>query len=289
MDDILTAQFDRVERALGTLVDSIAAYNPSPQAAIDLVAADDDLSQGLDQLAKHQANHARIQTLHAQADALEEKLRSSVGKLATLRHELFDTPATTFPDSSRAVTVEELLQNASYISKHTVPPTYRERVPDAVQDQDNDKDDAGSSAVPTNGVNTPARAPDPTEVAKDTIDGQKDGEPAVAEITAEEEEWLRKLRESQFPWYPWPSNDKIRMGNLQKLMYHREKGDDLNSFDVKAHYSDMLAGAPAKAPTPDALPEAVAPGEAQPRVSTTQRPPPKPKADLDIFDDMDDY
>jgi hypothetical protein len=49
MEDILTAQFDRVEKALSTLVDSIAAYNPSPQAAIDLVAADEELSQGLDQ------------------------------------------------------------------------------------------------------------------------------------------------------------------------------------------------------------------------------------------------
>jgi hypothetical protein len=49
MEETLSAQFDRVEKALSTLVDSIAAYNPSPQAAIDLVAADDELSQGLDQ------------------------------------------------------------------------------------------------------------------------------------------------------------------------------------------------------------------------------------------------
>jgi hypothetical protein len=49
MDDVLQAQFDRVEQALGTLVDSIASYNPNPQAAIDLVAADDELSRGLDQ------------------------------------------------------------------------------------------------------------------------------------------------------------------------------------------------------------------------------------------------
>jgi hypothetical protein len=49
MQDVLSAQFDRVEKALGALVDSIAAYNPSPQAALDLVAADDELSQGLDQ------------------------------------------------------------------------------------------------------------------------------------------------------------------------------------------------------------------------------------------------
>lgn len=49
MDQVLSAQFERVEKALGTLVDSIAAYNPAPQAAIDLVVADEELSQGLDE------------------------------------------------------------------------------------------------------------------------------------------------------------------------------------------------------------------------------------------------
>jgi hypothetical protein len=57
MDDILTAQFDRVEMALGTLVESIAAYNPSPQAALDLVAADDELSHGLEQRTSQRRAH----------------------------------------------------------------------------------------------------------------------------------------------------------------------------------------------------------------------------------------
>jgi hypothetical protein len=49
MDEILNEQFERVERALTTLVDSITAYNPNTQVAIDLVAADDELSKRLDQ------------------------------------------------------------------------------------------------------------------------------------------------------------------------------------------------------------------------------------------------
>ena len=49
MDQLLQTQFQRVEAALGTLVDSIAAYNPSPQAAVELIAADDELSRRLDQ------------------------------------------------------------------------------------------------------------------------------------------------------------------------------------------------------------------------------------------------
>ncbi|KAG9186116.1 hypothetical protein G6011_02672 [Alternaria panax] len=235
MDDILNEQFERVEKALTTLVDSIAAYNPAIQAAIDLVAADDELSQGLDQLAKHQANHIRIQHLRAEADALEEQLKTSVRKLAELRHELFDTPVTTFPEDSRAVPFDELLQYATNISRYTVPPTYRERVPAA--DKDKEDEDFGSIGAPTNGVNTPALAPETVEPASEAAQGQKEGEDAAGalEITLEEEEWLRKLKASNLAWYPWPSNEKIRSGALFSLQYWREKGKNLDEFNVPAH------------------------------------------------------
>lgn len=49
MDEVLKGQFERVEAALNTLIESITSYNPSPQAAQDLVVADDDLSRGLEQ------------------------------------------------------------------------------------------------------------------------------------------------------------------------------------------------------------------------------------------------
>lgn len=57
MDALLQAHFARVETALGTLVESIATYNPSTQAALDLVTADDELSEGLDQRAHSQASN----------------------------------------------------------------------------------------------------------------------------------------------------------------------------------------------------------------------------------------
>ena len=49
MNTSLQSQFDRVEAALNSLIDSISAYNPSPPAAVALVAANDDLSHELDQ------------------------------------------------------------------------------------------------------------------------------------------------------------------------------------------------------------------------------------------------
>lgn len=51
MEQLLDLRFQRVEAALNTLIDSIASYNPSQQAVVDLVAADDELSRGLEQRA----------------------------------------------------------------------------------------------------------------------------------------------------------------------------------------------------------------------------------------------
>lgn len=48
MDKIIDSQFLRVDKALSTLINSIATYNPSPQLATDLVIADNELSKGLE-------------------------------------------------------------------------------------------------------------------------------------------------------------------------------------------------------------------------------------------------
>ena len=49
MNDVLQTHFQRIDAALDTLVDSIAAYNPSAQATSDFIAANDDLGRGLDE------------------------------------------------------------------------------------------------------------------------------------------------------------------------------------------------------------------------------------------------
>ena len=49
MDKIIDKRFERVEKALATLINSIATYNPLPAHANDLIAADAELNQGLDQ------------------------------------------------------------------------------------------------------------------------------------------------------------------------------------------------------------------------------------------------
>ena len=49
MEAVLQSQLDRVETALTTLIESIASYNPSLTAARDLLAADDELNNGVEQ------------------------------------------------------------------------------------------------------------------------------------------------------------------------------------------------------------------------------------------------
>jgi hypothetical protein len=239
-------------------------------------------------VSRHQAHHARIQSLRAEAEALEEQLKTSVSALATLRHELFDTPATTFPADSRPVPFDELLQYAKNISKHTVPPTFRERAPQAA-----DKDDGASSVAPTNGLNTPVApvAPD-TEEPKE---GDK-ADAAPADITAEEEEWLKKLNESKIAWYPWPSNDKIRVGNLSKIMYWQAKGKNIDDFDIHAYEEaerrdllkieqDKASEDTAQAEEPQPQPQ---PQQQQPAVPRPAPKPAQPRETFDAFDDLDD-
>jgi hypothetical protein len=48
MEAELDIRFKGVETALNALVDSITTANPSPQAAEDLLAADDKLSESLE-------------------------------------------------------------------------------------------------------------------------------------------------------------------------------------------------------------------------------------------------
>jgi hypothetical protein len=49
MNKVLQDQLTRLEASLTALSESLTAYNPNPEAARDLLAADDALSEGLEQ------------------------------------------------------------------------------------------------------------------------------------------------------------------------------------------------------------------------------------------------
>ncbi|CAK7212856.1 hypothetical protein SBRCBS47491_001606 [Sporothrix bragantina] len=132
MDKFIDARFDRVEKALTTLIDSVAKYNPSPALAEDLLAADRALNDGLLTLQTHQNNHLRIVALRADAAALDAQIKSTLLTLAASRRDMLQTPATEFPEDSVNGTIrnetnhypftyEELMSYARRISRNTVP------------------------------------------------------------------------------------------------------------------------------------------------------------------------
>jgi hypothetical protein len=182
-------------------------------------------------VARHQANHSRILALRAQDEALSLQLKSSITTLAQLRHELFETPATTFSQDSRPVPFEELLQFAKNISQHTVPPTYRERLPTDDTEKDKANHEPSSEVVSSNGLGTPALPTAPTgEPPKDPA-AEPEAEPPK-EVTAEQEEWLTKLHDSQISWYPWPSDHKIRSGNLMQIQHLLDQGKKPEEINI---------------------------------------------------------
>ncbi|OCK85171.1 hypothetical protein K432DRAFT_421978 [Lepidopterella palustris CBS 459.81] len=217
MDTVLQTQFQRVENALNTLIESITSYNPSPQAAVDLVAADDELSKGLGQLAAHQANYARILSLRQTAESLESQVKGSLSVLADLRRELLKTPATTFPASSRDVPFDEVLAYARHISRYTVPPTFRPPLPK--EDTTPEQVETGDVKV-SNGVGTPAAVPDTTEETAN----RKAESKGMSSLTKEQRDWLE--HQDRLPFVPWPAEGAIRRGGLGQIQAMIEQGKD---------------------------------------------------------------
>ncbi|KAJ2895619.1 hypothetical protein MKZ38_006294 [Zalerion maritima] len=123
MDKQIDARFERVEKALTTLVESITKYNPSVGAANDLVQAERHLSQGLEDVQTHQNNHLRLQQLRKATTTLDTQIKIILVSLATTRKELISTPATKYPTDQQPYqfTYSELLSYARRISKTTQP------------------------------------------------------------------------------------------------------------------------------------------------------------------------
>ncbi|KAL8964436.1 MAG: hypothetical protein Q9183_004446, partial [Haloplaca sp. 2 TL-2023] len=129
MNSVIQTQLDRIDTALNALVSSIESYNPSLPAAVDLLAADGELQEGVRQLIQHQANHARILNLRSAIEAQNQQITSTLTLLANTRQDLLSTPATVFPEESRNVSYTQLLEYAQKISPYTVPPASRKPGP----------------------------------------------------------------------------------------------------------------------------------------------------------------
>jgi hypothetical protein len=255
MDKIMTARFDRVDKALNTLIDSISKYNPSVYQGSELVAADAELSKSLEELHVHQQNYARIQELQRISDVLDGQIKDTLTQLAQVRKELKDTPATVFPSGpSYPINYEELLAFARRISKTTLPHqsvlaaasgAAAAAAPNSTSPAATDsvpKPDSGTgSAAPTpggtpNGASTPsAAAGSGASMPAQSGELAPAGSQQMNSNTALPENITAHLNpHAGVDFVPWPSEDNLRSGALAQLAYLTNRGIEPEGYDPAA-------------------------------------------------------
>ncbi|KGQ09095.1 Mediator of RNA polymerase II transcription subunit 4 [Beauveria bassiana D1-5] len=157
MDKLIDERFERLEKALSGLIDSVTKYHPSMNLAEELMAADAELTKGLEQgkydqetraqriffsylkiiyarleeisltvhpaVQTHQNNHLRILELRQASTSLDTQIRDTLTSLSNTRRDIVNTHTTKFPSSPNyPIVYEELLSYARRISKTTMPP-----------------------------------------------------------------------------------------------------------------------------------------------------------------------
>ena len=228
MDKYLDSRFDRVEKALATLIDSIAKYNPSERLAQDLVAADRELAHGLKQLERHQNNHARIQQLRKETADLDAQTKDIIGALWAMRKEVKST--STAHDAGAqpkyAFTTAELLGYARRISRNTLPPP---GVTNGVDVTSTPPPPDSQTQTPTasfnGGPGGVSAAPTPAADASQPAAAV----PSTTDLPAHIKPHINLLDGAVF--YPWPTEDKIRMGALAAYQQLADRGINPRGYD----------------------------------------------------------
>ena len=208
MDAILQGQLDRVETALTTLTDSISSYNPSVPAAQNLLAADDELQQGLKQLHTHQKNHARIQELRTTIDRQNAQISLHMQLLTNTRASLLALPGFRRPKEQREVESAELLDFGKRISRFSMPSSLRK----------------GKATI---GPIDDAAAKDRDAAAGEGVK-ELDGI-GLESLKEEEKQWLDPWTGVQYT--PWPSDEMFRSSALVLLQAEGEKGEEMEGVE----------------------------------------------------------
>ncbi|TVY86716.1 Mediator of RNA polymerase II transcription subunit [Lachnellula willkommii] len=229
MDEIIDRRFERVEKALATLITSISAYNPAPALANDLILSLQSTSQDLD-----------------------TQIKETLTLLTRTRSALLSTPATSFAPSTSTnpVSYAELLSYARRISKFTLPTSYRgesEREGGGENGNGSGADETGAntpreskSGTQTNGSATPMNGV-PMDVDSGTPIGggigisgaaqQQVPQPTNANNTALPAEYSRWLNPPPDMFVPWPNEETIRRGALASIQILVDTGVDPATFD----------------------------------------------------------
>ncbi|KAM3466639.1 hypothetical protein MY5147_001931 [Beauveria neobassiana] len=264
MDKLIDERFERLEKALSGLIDSVTKYHPSMNLAEELMAADAELTKGLEQVQTHQNNHLRILELRQASTSLDTQIRDTLTSLSNTRRDIVNTHTTKFPSSPNyPIVYEELLSYARRISKTTMPPaaTINASFPPSGL-QSPTVGESQSQAV-TPAATTPAAGATPAAAATPATStplptqspaaingvggthgvslqqsshhphqGSSSGPSLLTSLPEPMAQYLNPLSGQVF--FPWPQEDKIRSGSLASNQILVEKGIDPRGFDPVA-------------------------------------------------------
>ncbi|CAI6090893.1 unnamed protein product [Clonostachys chloroleuca] len=242
MDKYIDGRFERLEKALAVLVDSVNKYHPSIAHAREIELADSELSKGLEDVQTHQNNYLRIQELRKSSAALDSQIRDTLSSLASTRKDIVTTHATTFPPGpSYPFSYEELLNYACRISMTTMPsasmiaaaaPAAGATSPDMTQTPLATEFQTGAtpSAAPT-----PSQPQSPAIINGAPTPMQSQVQPSqqtTSTLTTLPENFTEYLNpQSGKPFYPWPQENRIRGGALASNQALSEQGIDPKGYD----------------------------------------------------------
>ncbi|KAG5928416.1 hypothetical protein E4U42_000712 [Claviceps africana] len=244
MDKYIDARFERLEKALSNLIDSVTKYHPSVVHAEELKGADIELSKGLEKVETHQKNHLRIQKLRKSAAILDAQIRDTLTSLASTRKDIVTTHTTKYPSAPNyPIAYEELLSYARRISKTTLPPAATVEGASMTLEIRTQKQTQAEAQTPNlesqaQSILTPS-APTPSQPQSPAMNGTPNVGPdqpaqqtAMGTNTSLPEgmsQYLNPLSGQLF--FPWPLENSIRSGALASYQMLLEQGIDPTGYD----------------------------------------------------------
>ncbi|QPH17895.1 hypothetical protein C2857_002811 [Epichloe festucae Fl1] len=238
MDKYIDSRFERLEKALANLIDSVTKYHPSIIQAEELKAADADLSKGLEEVQAHQNNFLRIQKLRQSSAVLDSQIRDTLTSLANTRKDIVTTQTTIYPsEPNYPIAYEELLSYARRISKTTLPPAAAVEgattSPEAQTQTQTPNPDSQQQSAPTPSAPTPSQPQSPAVNGTPAVTSEQPTQQTTTSMNTSLPEgmhqYLNPLSGQLF--FPWPLEDKIRSGALASYQMLLEQGIDPKGYD----------------------------------------------------------
>jgi len=239
MDKIIDERFERVQKALANVIDSLVKNNPSPALIKELKAL----------LERHQNNWARIQKLREETADNDAKIKDTLSNLWTMRKELKATPTTTYARDSPAApfTMEELLAFARRIATHSRPAPGMDDGIESSKDETSPGaavGEAGATAMATGSFNAsagPSAAPTPSANG-DSQPGDQPSQATAGTVSTVLPDSFKPAMNVNAGrrFFPWPTEDEIKIGALAQYQLLVNQGIDPKGFDPAEEHRRKL-------------------------------------------------